>query len=89
MKNREFKKFCKFLLNKQGLFDIDKIKNITTEERKNCMNYIVKNRMPLLFEFIIEKDKEWLYSMGYNCVFQNKSGYKFLGTCEHKVKHSK
>jgi len=85
MKKREFNKITKELLNKKtGLFSVEKITSLELDMKKELCNYLVKNRHPVILEFIpIYKDYiDWLSAMGYLYYYKNNF-FTFLGTSEH------
>jgi hypothetical protein len=86
MKIREFIRLLNKVSSPRQL-DIEKIVNLTDDERSDMVNFIVRNRQPVIKDLIPEQfDMSWLASMGYLYTTTGKSGYTFVHTCEHRIK---
>ena len=85
---REFNKILKSVTDKKTkMIDAEKAYSLTTEEKKIMVDYIARNRGPILVEFIDENtDMSWLYSCAYLYKTTGKSGYTFLHTSENRIK---
>ena len=86
---REFMKILKSVTDKKTkMIDAEKAYNLTTEEKKIVVDFIVRNRGPILVEFLDENtDMSWLYSCAYLYKTTGRiSGYTFLHTSEHRIK---
>lgn len=88
MNKRQFNKILKSITDKKTkMIDAEKAYNLTTEEKDFMVKHIVRNRGPILVEFIDENtDMTWLYSCAYLYKTTGKSGYTFLHTSEQKIK---
>jgi len=86
MKIRQFNKICKELSDKKtGLFDINKIKEMDPDLKKEFMHYLVRHRKPIIIEFITPDEMSWLSSMGY-LYLEEGEYFNFLCTSENQNK---
>lgn len=85
MNKREFNKTLKSLsYDKEGILSAEKIAMADNELKNKLINYLVRNRLPILKNLINNTtDFSWLASMGY---MEHKKGKKFdfLCTCENQ-----
>lgn len=67
MKKREFNKKLKVVTSKKtGRIDVDKISFLSNKERLGMVEFIVRNREPILIDLIPETIEDgWLSAMGY------------------------
>lgn len=95
MKIREFNKILKTVSHtkgkSKGFLDVEKIKLLPIETKREMAMFIIRNRKQVLVEFVdgvfTEKpfDMNWLYSMGYLYKTTGKSGYTFYHTSENLI----
>ncbi len=87
MNKKEFNKYLN-ACTKYNRLDVDKIKALPTDVRTAMALHIIRNRGPVLEEFITpDIDESWLVSCGY--MYRTKgrtSGYTFIHTCEHTIR---
>lgn len=84
MKKREFNKILKELTY-EGVLMAEKIVMLTNEKRNEIINYLVRNRAPIVKNFINNTtDMGWLHSMGYLYSKKGKK-FEFLCTCENQL----
>lgn len=84
MKIRGFNKIIRGCSTK-GFLDILKINKLTDEIKSKLVYFIVRNRGPIIQEFIPANfDKSWLESMGYLYLTKGQR-YTFIHTCEHSI----
>ena len=85
MKRREFNaalRKCEL----KGRLSLSKLEALPEDCRRDMANYIVRNRGPLLAELAALLDSDWLAAMGYMYRTRDeRSGYTFVHTCEHKI----
>jgi rRNA maturation protein Nop10 len=85
MKKREFNAALRKCQAK-GRLSLSKLAALPEDCRRDMANYVVRNRGPLLAELAALLDSAWLRTMGYlyrTC--DERSGYTFVHTCEHKI----
>ena len=89
MNKRDFTK----ALNKisKTVIDVDKIKLLSDTERKEMVEYLVRNRYAsncsVLKDLVPSVDVyEWLLTMGYLYQTKTKDGLTFVHTCEARFK---
>jgi hypothetical protein len=88
MNKRVFGKVLTQCTNKKTkTLDVAKIKALPDDIKSQMVYYIVKNRGPIVVEFIPDNfDVSWLACCAYQHVTKGKkSGYTFLHTSEHKI----
>ena len=85
MKKRQFDKLCAKVVTRKRL-DINKFHLLTLEERKGMVEFIIRNRGPIVKELIPEgMDWGWIHCMGY--MYQTKGkDYNWVHTGEHTIK---
>ena len=67
--------------------DIKKIEALTDEVKTQMVEWIIRNRGPIVKELIpITLDNSWLASCGYLYETKSVKGYTFVHTCEHRIK---
>jgi hypothetical protein len=64
MTKREFNKVIKSVSTKKKL-DINKIKNLPDDVKDSVVYFIVRNRGPVVEEFVNKNQISWINSMGY------------------------
>ncbi len=86
MKDRKFNKIINSCVNKKTkLLDINKIKKLDDETKEKITKYLVRNRGPIIQEFIVDTiDKEWLECCGYLYTTKGKN-FTFVHTSEYKI----
>jgi hypothetical protein len=88
MNKRDFGKVLAQCTNKKTkTLDVVKIKALPDDVKSQAVYYIVKNRGPIVVEFIPDSfDMSWLACCAYQYTTKGKkSGYTFLHTSEHKI----
>lgn len=66
--------------------DIEKIKALPDNIKKEMALFIIRNRCPVLVELVTDAiDQSWLASMGYMYRTRGKQ-YTFIHTCEHEIR---
>lgn len=85
MKKREINALLKRITTR-GKLDVNKIPELTDDERQRMVYEIVKRRLPIVKELIPAGfDYSWLHSCGY--LYTNKgSEYTFICNGEHHIK---
>jgi hypothetical protein len=67
--------------------DLKKIEALTDEVKMQLVEWIVRNRGPIVKELIpVILDNSWLASCGYLYETKSVKGYTFVHTCEHRIK---
>jgi hypothetical protein len=85
MNKRDFNKVINQITTKKKI-DIDKVNLLSNDNKNNLVFFIVKNRGPILKEFITENiDISWLNACGYLQETKGKE-YTFIHTSEHRIK---
>ena len=85
MRQREFNAAIRKCATK-GRLSLTKLASLPEDCRRDMANYIVRNRGPLLAELAALLDATWLHAMGYLYRTRDeRSGYTFVHTCEHKI----
>jgi hypothetical protein len=79
MKKREFNKTLKLITTK-NMLDLNKIKNLTNEQRSGLCHFIIRSNGPLLVNLIPKDfDMSWLRCMGYMYYRRDeKTGFTFV-----------
>lgn len=68
MKQRAFNKIinsCSRRVKGQKLLNMDKLRAIPVEQRREMGMFLIRHRQPVLVELTVGMDDSWLYSMGY------------------------
>lgn len=68
MKRREFNKTinaCCYKGKGRKILNLDKIRALPMEQRRELGLFLIRERQPLLVELAVGLDESWLYSMGY------------------------
>lgn len=85
MKKREFNVALRKCATK-GRLSPSRLAALPEDCRRDMANFIVRNRGPLLAELAALLDATWLHAMGYLYRTRDeRSGYTFIHTCEHKI----
>ena len=85
MKRREFNAALR-KCSMKGRLSLSKLAAFPEDCRRDMANYIVSKRGPLLAELAALLDATWLQSMGYLYrTRDDRAGYTFIHTCEHKI----
>jgi len=67
--------------------DIKKIEALTDEVKTQMVEWIIRNRGPIVKELIpITLDNSWLASCGYLYETKSVKGYTFIHTGENRIK---
>lgn len=87
MKIREFNKILNSCRDKKKHLSIDLINKLSEETKHSLALFIIRNRDPVILEFITPlMDTSWLSSMGY---LYRQKGKNFIFICtaenQHKV----
>lgn len=89
MKKREFNRVLKDITTtrkKIKLLDKHLATSLPDETKLQLINYLVRNRAPILKEFLTNMvDGRWLSCCGYSYGYEN-NGYCFVGTIDHFVR---
>lgn len=82
MKKSEYNRFKKTLMT-QGVFDRAKIDMLSDEAKISIVNYWVRSHLPVIMDFIVPSQEQWLSSMGYGYLVHGRI-FEFNCTCENQ-----
>lgn len=91
MKRREFNKIinaCCYKGKGRKILNLDKIRALPIEQRREMGLFLIRERQPLLVELAAGLDESWLYSMGYTTTTQSPTypQLTFIHTREHTIR---
>ncbi len=76
---------CRGVTKKQ--LDTAKVLALPEAVRHDCALYVIRNRGPLLVEFVTPlMNRSWLSSMGYLYHTKGVTGFSFIHTGEHVIR---